>query len=290
MHASSQPKPRLLMAANLAIGVYCLSPFFAKTWFGPEVFAGMLAATLLLVLLSSHRLRMKLLLVPLVLGVSLPWAFYHLLSHAVLAIATPAPYVQVTAPQEQVVLGGGHIVLSEFMTSEYSGVALSTSFYLPDGLVVGAAHAVGLDQVSCSAILNHNGQIQTGKAEILRDTDAGVLLQLTGINLPAEPLMSIAGTSDIQTSAEAELFPGVGPSSPVKVVGYHQEDGKQYLVMTIVDGAEELVPGMSGSPIVQNGSIIGCMARIYDTEYKGQGIFLARLAADVYNETTAGKR
>lgn len=285
-----QGKPRLLTAANVAVGGYCLSSLFLKTWLGPGVFAGMLAATLLLLFASSYRLRVKLLLIPLVLGLSLPWAFYHLLSQAVLATAGPTPYIEVPAPEEQVTLGGGYIVLSEFQSSEYSGVALSTSFYLPDGLVVGAAHAVGLDPLSCTASLNHNEQIQTGRAELLQDTEAGVLLRLTGIDLPTDPVMAIAGTKDIETRAEAELFSSLGLSGPVTVVGYHQEDGKQYLVLTVAGGADRLVPGMSGSPVVQNGRIIGCMARIYDTEYKGQAIFLARLAADVYNETTAGLR
>ncbi|MBS3985293.1 MAG: hypothetical protein KGZ66_06790 [Selenomonadales bacterium] len=72
-------------------------------------------------------------------------------------------------------------------------------------------------------------------------------------------LIRLGGTADIVVGEVATVLPGAAGPFTVRVVGYMQFRGEQLLLVSPLHAKDRIEPGMSGSPIVQNGKLIGVL-------------------------------
>lgn len=272
------------------LAVYCICSLFLKQRLQPVVLADLLLLTSLLLLLSRVRLKGKLVLALLTAAATVPWLYYHYIGALFFSTLSAVPIAAVEPIDGQVSLGGGHIVLlkpARQLNAPPPTAVFTTNYYLGPELVVGAAHKMDLDLDMYQASLTVQGEIQTGSIQVLVNSDYGALVRLIGMSSPETALTPIGGTESIAVGETAEVLSTYGWSGSVTVAGYHSQNGQQYLLLTTPAGTRDAQPGMSGSPVLQNGKVIGFLDAVIPGEYKGARLCRARLAAVVYRQIQA---
>lgn len=205
---------------------------------------------------------------------------YQQLPDIAAKIASPQPL------QALAVVGDVDVLLGsdEILIYRESEITLGTvSFYIPDGLAVGMAHAVPEMEPGLWPIgLRSPDHLDRQTAQLLANDDYGIVFRLDYLPDPERQKLLIGGPDDITVGEVAQLHSVKGGSFPVRILGYDLHQGMQTLLIQPLDTGPELIPGMSGSPIVQNGKLIACLRAISRVPHRGPAIAQARLAADIY--------
>ena len=186
------------------------------------------------------------------------------------------------APAGEVRLGGQQIT---FYGSN-SGYILTVSYWLDDTRAVAAAHRVDGFSVGDTfrTQIIASGKVEELDAEIISNDSMGIAFQVDTSFAPSTDLFPIAGSDEIVVGEEAEIISIRGGSFPVVVKGF-DEFTKHGTVIVIerINDSDDFISGMSGSPVVQNGKIIGLM----NSTLRGDSeMAYCRLAAEVYTQTT----
>ena len=96
------------------------------------------------------------------------------------------------------------------------------------------------------------------------------------------------------TEGDAEIYTTVSGNTPesysaeIVSVDYASSGSSKNMVIRItdprlLDTAGGIVQGMSGSPIVQNGKLIGAVTHVFVADpTKGYGIFAENMASELY--------
>lgn len=129
-----------------------------------------------------------------------------------------------------------------------------------------------------------SGKVEELDAEIISNDSMGIAIQ-TGIPFAVETdLYPIAASDEIVVGEEAEIISIRGGSFPVIVRGFHELPSHgAVVVIERINDSDDFISGMSGSPVVQNGRIIGLMS---STLRGGSEVAYCRLAAEIYAKTT----
>ena len=270
---------RLVLLANVCLVLYvAISLLFGQSLHPKWLLAGM-ALSILLLLTSPRRILPKTLLVLGTMIISFPWMANHLATKLALDYISPRPLAAVASPGVLVRPGGQTITFRD--SEARRTVTLTTCYYPTEGLAVGAAHSVDLEaNRQYPSVFIAQGKAQDGSAYILGDTPLGVLIKSSDLVWPKTRAMEIAGTNDIRL-AEAEVWSMVGGTFPVEIIGYSRTSDGQYLMIRCLNESDQIIPGMSGSPLVQDGRIVGFVARAFTANGTCYGE--AMLAADVYS-------
>ena len=197
-------------------------------------------------------------------------------------VVTPRLFLQKTAQtpppaldkvQAEVYLGGEKFLVMPMdrNLASYSSVA---AFHTDNGLTLATAHGVGYSSGEALVKLMDSQDAQTEYCS-LYCTDYGVIFPT--LRQPRSERLTIANVSDIQL-ADAQVHRQNQPAITLAVRGYYQADDITFLVLW---GEDPCRPGYSGSPIVQNGKLIGS---VYGYLRANKHIWLARLAADLYQQ------
>ena len=195
--------------------------------------------------------------------------------------ATPSPYREVRAPEREVRLGGQRVYFRETST------LATASFYPGDGTMVAVAHAgrqLAVGQITGVNVTDRNNFISSN-VKVLINSDQGVTLGMPkGTSINSE-LVRLGGTADISVGEVATVHPGITGPFKVRLVGYRQLRGEQLLVVSPLNAKDNIKPGMSGSPIVQNGKLIGVLFARSQLPFVAGRYGKAWLATDVYRAT-----
>ncbi len=183
-------------------------------------------------------------------------------------------------------VGDAEVLLGadEILIYQESGIKQGTvSFYTPEGLAVGMAHAVpDMEPGPWPIGLRSPGYFDRQSAQLLANSEDGIVFKLDYLPETARQKLLIGGPDDITVGGVAQLHSVKGGSFPVRILGYDLHQGIQTLLIQPLDSEHEIIPGMSGSPIVQNGKLIACARAVYGVPHRGPAIAQARLAADIY--------
>ena len=198
--------------------------------------------------------------------VVMPAGAYYLNSFA------PLKYVELPRPGVSVILGG-----DELRLYQTGGVTLSGTvcFYTSDDLAIGFAHSLDSNPVENVA------RVQSGldllDVTIVADTEVGVVIR--GIPHP-EPrrVLPLGGTADITIGGRAMVYPRGRDPYEVTVQYISSLDDSLHILLKPDTVSQRIMPGDSGSPVVQNGVIIAFANR---SPLFNQ--FYAIVAAEVYD-------
>jgi hypothetical protein len=208
------------------------------------------------------------------------------------ASATPLAPLPVAGA---VVIPGGDSLMLEFERSLFRA---SVCFYVPDTeLCVLAGHSCSIpddaETVYASRIpFDPDGmeipdafqRAVPGQFEVRVVTDSPFGAVLSGLTpVPGREEMPIGGAGDIYPGEQGEVWSPEGVI-PVEVLGFKKFRGGQMLAAQVMDQKAGMGKGMSGSPVIQNGKIIGFFTVIYALPYKGPQVILIQPACKVYGE------
>lgn len=183
----------------------------------------------------------------------------------------PVSFPTVTA---QVYLGGERLVvipMTENSTSRYSSRAC---FHTQTGYTLATAHGVSYDSGKVLVRLADSPTVKTEYATIACN-DFGVVFPT--LREPNGELMPIANIEDIKLGA-AQVHQVDSLPIQLDVKGYYQSGQVTFLILW---GESPCIPGYSGSPIVQDGKLVGS---VYGYLKVSNHIWLARLAVDLYRQ------
>jgi len=119
-----------------------------------------------------------------------------------------------------------------------------------------------------------------GSPHVEANTPAGMVL--SGVKCPEDDRrpLPIANVSEIRVGESAVALAPPGDPIELEVLGFLEMRGVQYL---LARGPKNiLVQGDSGTPVIQDGRIIGFFTMIFQTD---RGLKFLRLASEVYLET-----
>jgi stage IV sporulation protein B len=141
---------------------------------------------------------------------------------------------------------------------------------------------------SLTGNLGTNGLVSAGK--VLQNLSCGLIGQADGSALyTAGDLMAICPRQEVHTGA-ATILSTIGGTSPqsfsvqIEKVSYSDEDSSRNIVLRITDpvllaATGGIVQGMSGSPILQDGRIVGAVTHVFVSDpSRGYGIFAETMA------------
>ena len=134
-----------------------------------------------------------------------------------------------------------------------------------------------------------NGYFTSGKTgSLLQNSNCGVFGVLTSLpsNLPSEPLS--LGLRDEITEGKAHIYCTLGDGAPQKYeieissIDRTQTQGKCFTVKVtdpaLLSKTGGIVQGMSGSPIIQNGKLVGAVTHVLINDpTTGYGIFIENM-------------
>lgn len=195
--------------------------------------------------------------------------------------AALSPYWEVQAPEREVRLGGQRVYFRATST------LATASFYPGNGTMVAVAHAgrqLTVGEITGVNLTDRDNFIFCN-VKVLVNSDQGVTLGMPkGTRIDSE-LVRLGGTADISVGEVATVHSGITGPFKVRVVGYMQLRGDQLLVVSPLNAKDTIQLGMSGSPIVQNGKLIGVLFARSRLPFVAGRYGKARLAADVYRAT-----
>jgi len=188
---------------------------------------------------------------------------------------TKTPIHSTSDTNVEVILGGDNVYLQFGDPSRPSSLRGTVCFYIND-LAVAFAHSIAVPDVEY-AIGSTVARGLIKDAALVANKNAGVVF--AGLSVPSDrSKMPLAGTESVELGADATIYSPYLRPYAVKVRGYTHVRGLQHIVLEAYDKLGEASPGMSGSPIVQDGKIIGFLARV---QQNGR-IIMAVVAAEVY--------
>ncbi len=244
--ASHSPVPRLARFMAFALVIWCIS----KRW---HRWLLMLVITLL----CSYG------------------TFYHTGANSIVSKAAPTPVRPVAEVRASVIPGGDRL---EICTVD-GHLVVRVCYYLGDGSAIAAAHrgdlSVGEHKVALEGIHLRD------PISVVADTNYGLVIE----GYPPTPTdrtpLPIASAAEIMVGEKGMVLQGDEPPIEVQIKGFQDANGVQKLVLTPAATRDpRLRPGSSGSPVVQNGKIIGF---IHSGVFVKGTVSYARLAADIYN-------
>jgi len=177
----------------------------------------------------------------------------------------------------QVYLGGERLVvipMKENSTAQYGSRAC---FHTETGYTLATAHGVSYDSGKVLVRLADSPRVKTEYATIACN-DFGVVFPT--LREPIGELLAIANVEEIELAA-AEVHQIGNTPIELEVRGYYQSGPVTFLILW---GEDPCIPGYSGSPIVQDGKLIGS---VYGYLKVSNHIWLARLAVDLYQQVAA---
>jgi hypothetical protein len=196
-----------------------------------------------------------------------PRQFLNLVSNA------PPPWF---APVNvEVYMGGERLIVSPMdrNVGSYSSIAC---FHTEDGLTLATAHGVSYDSGKVLVRLDDSPDARTEYATIACN-DFGVVFPT--LREPVGEKIPIANIDEIELAKAEVRQLGKAPIE-LEVKGYHYSGPVTFLVLW---GEEPARQGYSGSPIIQNGKLIGS---VYGYLRVSNRIWLARLATDLYQQVS----
>ncbi len=158
---------------------------------------------------------------------------------------------------------------------------------------------------SLSALLGNDGVISSGT--VLQNLSCGLIvradnsLALSGmINNAKRAMIEVCPSQEVHTG-EAKILSTIGGTQPqlfdvqIEKVSFSDQDTSRNMVVRITDpeliaATGGIVQGMSGSPIIQGGRLIGAVTHVFvsDAE-RGYGIF-AETMLDALDDTVLKKK
>jgi hypothetical protein len=178
------------------------------------------------------------------------------------------------------------IAVGEGPRTVFKNAAATVCFYIPDdGLCVVAAHSCGLKTGEALIITPNTEDLVPGiprSADVLVDSQYGVVLERITCPDPGREQLPLANEEDISVGEEAIIRTLGNGDIRVKVIGFAIVSEGHLLVLELLDDVE-VGPGMSGSPIIQSGKVIGFFIGT-TLSFIGPDFVLARPAVEVYAE------
>lgn len=138
---------------------------------------------------------------------------------------------------------------------------------------------------SLSGLLGKDGLVSSGT--VLANLSCGLIAQAEGdslIRTSDNQLLPVASSQEVH-SGEAQILATIGGSEPqlysvqIEKVTYSEDEPSRNLVIRITDptliaATGGIVQGMSGSPIIQDGKLVGAVTHVFVSDpEKGYGIF-----------------
>ena len=144
---------------------------------------------------------------------------------------------------------------------------------------------------SLSGLLGKDGLVSAGT--VLQNLSCGLMVRADGDSLirAADNQMLPVGAAQEVHSGEAQILSTIGGSEPqlfsaqIEKVSYSEDEPSRNLVIRITDPAliaatGGIVQGMSGSPILQDGKLVGAVTHVFVSDpEKGYGIFAETMLA-----------
>lgn len=167
-----------------------------------------------------------------------------------------------------------------------SGGTLTVCFY-ENGYAVAAAHPCDFPDDSgwalCVDCLSQ--EMVEGTPTFVADTPVGIVI--SGMKCPTEgrAKLPLAAPDEIEVGQTAQVLSADLGDGEVEVLGFTERKEGQFLVFRPASSSMSLGPGSSGTPLVQNGKIIGFIAGRLALDFSSRKLGLARLAPDVYAGT-----
>ena len=189
-----------------------------------------------------------------------------------LASLSPLKYVHLPRPGVNVVLGGDEIKLYAA-----GGVTITGTicFYTSNDLAVGFAHSLGDGPQADVATVQFGRGVDV---TIVADTEMGVIIK--GFPQPESRVtIPLGGTADITIGARAMVHPREREPYEVTVQYIRRLDGTLHIILKPDTVSQRINPGDSGSPVVQNGVVIG-----FANRSPAFNKFYAIVAAELYHE------
>lgn len=214
-----------------------------------------------------------------VLAFNFLWAYPSEMLAKDLSPVPLAPIAEVDA----VVVPGGERVIVHPEGIQHGG-AFTVCFY-DQGCIVGAAHGADFPDPRwnlCTTCFASN--LADGVPTFEANTQYGIVVSGVKCPDPGRQALPIAGPDDVLVGQKATLLSAGRSNAEVEVVGYIQRTQGQFLVVKMPRGGQGMGKGMSGTPLVQNGKIIGFLSGGFLWDISGR-LGIARLAADVYDAT-----
>jgi hypothetical protein len=187
------------------------------------------------------------------------------------------------AEVEALVVPGGERVTVHPKGDRYGG-SFNVCFY-DQGCIVGAAHGADFPEPPwdlCTDCFPSN--LTDGVPTFTANTPFGVVISGAKCPEPGRQALPIAGPDDIQIGQKATMLASGLGNADLEVMGYFMAKEDQFLVVRMPKNGPRMGKGLSGTPLVQNGKIIGFLAASPMWDISGT-IGLARPAADVYAAT-----
>ena len=193
-----------------------------------------------------------------------------------------APTHHWEAPAELVGLGGQQITLY----APEKATTFTVCYWLENGALLAAAH--NLSGFVPAGVPVHLGppapEAESVSAKVLANSDDGLALGLPSDYAPPTTPCPIGATTDLIADTEAEIISDRGGSFPVIIRGFLNLSNQSIMLIESLNAYDIFIPGMSGSPVVQDGKIIGFMVG----SFRGnKNVAFCRLAAELYASNLA---
>jgi hypothetical protein len=174
----------------------------------------------------------------------------------------PLTALEYPAVEAQVIPGGEYVELSRQLPPRGRQLtALHVAFWVcsPD-LALAAGHATKLESGSYQATIYGDGPEQSTaaveRAEVIGDHGFGLVV--AGLPRPERLAVPLAAAAELRAGPASVV--SFGREHPVELVGFTERDGLPYLVLK-ADRAGVFYPGVSGSPVLQDGRLIAVHAQ-----------------------------
>lgn len=267
----------------LAFFAWCLLLF--KGTLSPWIVLALLSVALLAIVFSRHKAWAKgAMTVALFLLVPYWLLYYAAIPFFLQQTVSPVALAEVKAIPEPVILGGERFTIHQHFADECVGLQLVSCFRLAPNLLVAAAHDVDIPLGVYDFRFDVADNALWDAAEVIKVTQAGIVLRLQEGASAGNPQWQLGGTADIAVAELAQVHIGSN-KYPVYVEGFAILKDVQYLVLSHTGLEHVLQKGSSGSPVTQNDRIIGFVAGGFSKGTRGLPLVLARLAPEVYHLT-----
>ena len=212
-----------------------------------------------------------------------PISVYVTSRQAFLSKVSPSPLRPLPVVDGRVVLGGDRLRLHS--AEKCFGVAVC--FWIPErDWCVAAAHSCETlpgSGFKANFTLDRcpNSDPDATIVKVVADGSSGLVL--SGLDVPngSREELTIGGSEDIHVGEEALLYSSVDRTTPVQVLGFSMMRDQQVLLVKVLRKEADLGPGASGSPLVQDGRIIGFLVGTIALSF-GQ-LLVLRPACEVYS-------